>query len=262
MPRGAREKSESGIYHIVQRGTNKQDIFHEDGDRIRYLETLKRFKIRDAYRVLGWCLMDNHIHLLLQEGTEELASIMKRIGVSFVSYYNKKYNTVGHLFQGRYKSEPVEHDPYLLTVIRYIHQNPVKAQIVKNPGDWKWSSCLGYYGKDIFPPGLLDSSFILSLFNKDNKSQAQEHFREFNEASNRDICLEDTDRKRLTDEQARDEMKKIISPLEITGIKGLPKKQRDELLLKIIGIEGITQRQAARIIGIPTSLISRAKHNR
>ncbi|NLX90426.1 MAG: transposase [Firmicutes bacterium] len=258
MPRGAREKSESGIYHVVLRGTNRQEIFHEDSDRIRYLETLNRYKTKQAFQVLGWCLMGNHIHLLLQEGEAEISDIMKRIGVSFVWYYNRKYNTVGHLFQDRYKSEAVDHDQYLLTVIRYIHQNPVKAKIVKRPGDWKWSSCLGYYGKDVYPPGLLDSSLILSIFSKDRKA-AMERFKEFNEAENADICLDDTGKIRLTDEQAREEMKKVVFPVELARIRELPKKQRDELLLRVKKIEGITQRQAARILGVPPSLIFRAK---
>ncbi len=258
MPREAREKSESGIYHIVLRGTNRQQIFHEDSDRIRYLETLKRYKTKNAFQALGWCLMGNHIHLLLQEGEAEISDIMKRIGVSFVWYYNRKYNTIGHLFQDRYKSEAVEDDQYLLTVIRYIHQNPVKAQLVKRPGDWKWSSCLGYYGKDVYPPQLLDSDLILSMFSK-NKEMAMERFKNFNEANNADVCLDDVGKIRLTDEQAREEMKKAISPVELVEIRSLPKNRRDELILRIKKIEGITQRQAARIMGIPSSLIFRAK---
>ena len=92
---------------------------------------------------------------------------MKRIGVSFVWYYNWKYKTTGHLFQDRYKSEKIESDEYLLTVIRYIHQNPVKAKIVKRAEEWRWSSCLGYYGKRVYPEALLDSNLILRMFSED-----------------------------------------------------------------------------------------------
>ncbi len=258
MPRSARQKSESGIYHIILRGTNRQLIFHEDSDRIRYLETLKRYKIERAFMVLGWCLMGNHIHLLLQEGKAEIADIMKRIGVSFVWYYNSKYNTTGHLFQDRYNSEAVESDAYLLTVIRYIHQNPVKAGIVKWPSEWQWSSCLGYYGKDVYPPNLLDSNFILNMFSK-GRETAIKCFKEYNDAENKDVCLDDTGKIRLTDENAREEIKKVISPLDIVEVRGLQKNRRDELLIRVKKIEGITQRQAARILGIPSSLIFKAK---
>ena len=151
--------------------------------------------------------MSNHIHLLLQEDKAALANIMKRIGVSYVWHYNRKYNVVGHLFQDRYKSEAVERDAYLLTVIiRYIHQNPVKAGIAKRPAAWKWSSCAGYYGDNISPPGLLDRDLILGMFSKAGNT-AVEWFKEFNEAENTDICLDDTGVIRLTDEKAAEEIK-------------------------------------------------------
>ena len=258
MPRRARRQSESGIYHVILRGTNRQEIFHDDYDRLRFIETLKRFKADEAYRVLGWCLMNNHIHLLLQEGKLDLADIMKRIGVSYVWYYNRKYDVVGHLFQDRYKSEAVEHDAYLLSVIRYIHQNPVKAGIVKQPAEWRWSSCAAYYGNDIYPPELLDRTFILSMFSR-NDDKAVDWFKEFNEKKHTDVCLDDTGMMRLTDEKAREEIKKLIAPVGIQEIKSLSKDQRNELLSKIKKIKGITHRQAARILGVSPNLIFKAK---
>lgn len=84
--------------------------------------------------------MDNHVHILIREGKEPLSKVMKRIGVSYVYWYNWKYERNGHLFQDRYKSEPVEDDKYLLTVIRYIHQNPLKAGIVDSIDQYQWSS--------------------------------------------------------------------------------------------------------------------------
>ena len=164
MPRYARKKSETGIYHIIIKGINRQEIFHDDEDCLRFVETLDRYKKKFKFEVYGWCLMGNHIHLLLKEGEEEIAKTMKRIGVSFVWYYNWKYKSTGHLFQDRFKSENVETDEYLMTVIRYIHQNPVKAGIVTTSSLWKWSSCKGYYGERSYPVGLLDNEFILGLF--------------------------------------------------------------------------------------------------
>ena len=99
MPRGAREKSEIGIYHIMIRGANRQEIFHDDEDNLRILETLNKIKATSEIKVYGWCLMGNHVHLLLGEGKEDLSVTMKRIGVSYVWYYNRKYKTTGHLFQ-------------------------------------------------------------------------------------------------------------------------------------------------------------------
>lgn len=257
MPRRAREKSESGIYHIILRGANRQEIFHDDEDCLRFLETVERYKKQIDIRIYGWCLMGNHIHLLLGEGYEEISVTMKRIGVSYAWYYNWKYNTVGHLFQDRFKSERVDRDKYLITVIRYIHQNPAKAGLVKKLADWKWSSCIGYYGGETYPPGLLDSELILGMFSEERTS-AIAGFKEFNEIRNEDKCLENETSKRLTDDQARSEIKKIIPVTVMVQIKSLPKAQRDEIISKVKEIEGLTQRQAARILGISPNLIFKA----
>lgn len=259
MPRGPREKSESGIYHIMIRGANRQEIFHDIEDNLRFLETLNKIKTMSEIKVHGWCLMDNHLHLLLAEGKEDLSITMKRIGVSFVWYYNQKYKTTGHLFQDRFKSEKVESDEYLLTVIRYIHQNPVKAEIVKYAGQWRWSSYLGYLGNRIYPEGLLDNDLILKMFSED-KSTAIERFREFSELRNDDSCLDDVvnENLRLTDEEARQEILNLIGNYGIGQIKSLPKIERDKILQNVKGIKGITQRQAARILGVSPSLIFKA----
>ena len=247
------------------RGANRKDIFHDDKDRIRYLNTLNKYKNNGkAFQVYGWCLMNNHIHLLLQEGKLTVADILKRTGVSFAGYYNRKYNAMGHLFQDRFKSEGVDGDAYLLTVVRYIHQNPVKAGMVQHPADWPWSSCSGYYGRNIFPPGLLDRERVLDMFSQSLHpiSTAIEWFKAFNEAENDDTCLDDFERVRFSDEQARREIEKAISPLEIAHIKGLPKNQRDEILVKIKNINGITQRQTAKLIGVSPNQVYKAENKR
>ncbi|MGI6677818.1 MAG: REP-associated tyrosine transposase [Dehalobacterium sp.] len=259
MPRRAREKSETGIYHIVIRGANRQEIFHDENDRLRFLDTLKKAKTTSEMQVYGWCLMNNHVHLLLKEGKEDISITMKRIGVSFVWYYNQKYKTTGHLFQDRFRSEKVETDKYLLTVIRYIHQNPLKAQLVKRVEQWRWSSCLGYYGGKIYPEGLLDNDLILKMFSEE-EAKAREEFKQFNVQENKDSCLDDINSKKvkLSDEEARPEILKVIDGLEIAQIKSLPKKERDQILHKVKKIENITQRQAARILGVSPNLIFKA----
>lgn len=258
MPRKSREKSKSGIYHVILRGANRQEIFHEDIDNQRFLEILEKYTKETGTKVYGWCLMGNHIHLLLVEGKEELSVTMKRIGVSFVWYYNLKYKTTGHLFQDRFKSEKVENDAYLLTVIRYIHQNPVKAGMVKQVEDWKWSSCNGYYGRNYFPLGLLDSDFILSMFSSDNKHSTRVRFKEFNEAIFNDKCLDDDIKIRISDEDARSEIIKHINGIELAQVKTLQKVKRYEIFRKVKAIEGVTQRQAARILGVSCNLIFKA----
>lgn len=257
MPRKAREKSGSGIYHVILRGANRQEIFHEDEDCQEFLATLARYKTKASLNIYAWCLMSNHVHLLLREGNEDLSLTMKRIGVSFVHYYNNKYRTNGHLFQDRFRSENVESDRYLLTVIRYIHQNPLKAGAVNRVEDWKWSSCTAYYGKNA--GGLLDRDYALKRFS-DSPAAARERFKAFNEMSSQDQCLDETNssRKRLTDEEARVEIKAALGVLEIPQVKALPKQQRNHLLRQIKKVKGLSQRQAARILGLSPNLIFRA----
>lgn len=258
MPRRAREKSKSGIYHIILRGANRQEIFHDDEDNLRFTETLERFKKVSNMMIYGWCLMGNHVHLLLGQGKEELSVTIKRIGVSYSWYYNWKYKSTGHLFQDRYRSESVENDEYFLIVIRYIHQNPVKAGIVNKVTDWKWSSCRGYYGEKDYLSSLIDSELILGMFSE-NMEEAITRFKEYNKAANEDQCLDDQINVRLTDQEARHEIIKLILPGEIATIKSMPKARRDEIILKIKQIEGITQRQISRILGVAPNLIFRTK---
>jgi REP element-mobilizing transposase RayT len=257
MPRKARRKSESGVYHIMLRGANRQEIFHDEEDHIRFLETLDRYKRKSEIKVYGWCLMSNHIHLLFQEGKEELAVTMKRIGVSYVWFYNQKYKTMGHLFQDRYKSESIESDEYLMSVARYIHQNPVKAGMVKKPDEWEWSSCQGYYGREYYPPFMLDRDLVLDMFSQ-NKETAIQRFMKYNEIESEDRHLEDEIKVRFTDEEAREEIKKILNGYEIANIKSLVKSERDEMIGRIKKIEGLTQRQISRIFGISLTLVNRA----
>ncbi|MEH7886356.1 transposase [Bacillus sp. JJ1609] len=258
MPREAIRKSITGVYHVILRGANRQEIFHDDEDNMKFLDVLKKVKRKGRVVLYAWCLMSNHVHLLLKEGEEELATTMKRIGVSYASFYNWKYHTTGHLFQDRFKSENVETDEYFLTVVRYIHQNPVKARNSPRVEEWKWSSCAGYYGQVYYPGGMLDRGKTLRMFGE-NRTLAKERFREFNERNNNDVCLEYIYRvRKLTDEQAREEIKQMLGEVEIAQVKSLPGWQRDHYLILIKSIEAITIRQAARILGVSKDLVHRA----
>ncbi len=259
MVRVARKKSRTGIYHIMLRGVNKKQIFHDDEDHMRFLEVVGDTKEKSSFQVYGWCLMGNHVHLLLCEGNEDISISMKRIGVSYAWYYHTKYKTVGHLFQDRFRSEPVDQERYLLTVIRYIHQNPAKAGIVRKPDQWRWSSCCGYYGKPGMLQKILDRDFILGLFSQ-HAPEAIAHFRQFNEIENNDQCLDDTveESHRLSDREAREAILKCMGGLEISHINTFDPLKRNEILRKVKKIQGISQRQAAKILGISKNIIYRA----
>ncbi len=139
MPRIKRKESRTGIHHVFMRGVGQMDIFKDDDDRWGFMNSLDRAKCQGGFSVIAYCLMTNHIHLLVRE-QEPLGDSIKRISVSYSRRFNKKYGRSGHLFQGRFGSEPVETGRYLARVVRYIHMNPVKAKIVFRPEDYRWSS--------------------------------------------------------------------------------------------------------------------------
>ena len=159
MARTARTVGDSGIYHVMLRGINRQRIFEDDEDRDRFLEILKKSREKDGFDLIAWCLMPNHVHLLIKENEVKLGTIFRRIGASYVYWYNGKYERTGHLFQDRYKSEPVEDDAFFLTVIRYIHRNPVKAGLCERPEEYEYSSLKKYFEED----GLHDSGMVREM---------------------------------------------------------------------------------------------------
>lgn len=259
MPRCAREKSESGIYHVMVRGINRQDIFHDEEDYSQYLEAINRAKSISKFEIYGYCLMSNHVHLLLHEKEEAMSSIMKRTGVSYACWYSKKYDRVGYVFQDRYKSETVETDEYLLSVLRYIHKNPVKAEIVVNPEKYKWSSCEAYYNQSEYPGELTNTAFILGIFAESEES-ARDRFKQYMKQGNSDNNFLEIEvrLKKKGDESIYKEIQTILNGQSLAELQAVEKPRRDEVLRQMKNIEGATQRQIARITGIHQSIIFKA----
>lgn len=155
MSRTPRTISGTGIYHAMMRGINHQDIFHDSTDYNYFLSVMRRNLLkRGPYKqaigsncyYYAYCLMPNHIHLLIQEGFDNVSNIVKRITISYVYYYNHKYQRDGHLFKERFRSEPVNDMSYFTMLLRYIHRNSVEAQLIKNVIDYPYSSWREYCG--------------------------------------------------------------------------------------------------------------------
>lgn len=141
MPKRGRILMDSAYYHIMARGNQKQKIFLEEGDFEKYLVLLKRYKRKYQFQLYAWCLMPNHVHLVLEiNDTSQLAKIMQGISLAYVKWFNKKYGKVGHLWQGRYKSLAIQKEAYILDCINYIETNPVRADMKGRALDYKWSS--------------------------------------------------------------------------------------------------------------------------
>lgn len=244
MPRQARRKSESGIYHIMLRGINQQQIFEDEEDGFRFLETLSKYKEQCGYEIYAYCLMGNHVHILLKEGKENLTLVLKRIAGSYVYWYNWKYRRCGHLFQDRFKSESVEDDAYFLTVIRYIHQNPIKAGICKNIDGYKFSS----YNEYINKPNLVNVDFCLGIIDK-------EKFIEFNNEFNDDICLDIRDNDfRSTDDEALKIIWKICKCKSVSDFQKLDKIKRNYYIEKLYK-HGLSIRQISRLTGLSRKIV-------
>jgi REP element-mobilizing transposase RayT len=124
------------LYHVIARGNQRQKIFRSDADRRRYLELLNEYRMRYPFRLLAYVLMPNHVHLLLEMERHPLSKIMQGLQQSYTAYFNRKYKLVGHLFQGRYKDILCDRDAYLLELVRYIHLNPVRSKLVRDPGEY------------------------------------------------------------------------------------------------------------------------------
>lgn len=249
MPRGARQNSESGLYHIILRGHNRQIIFEDDEDKEKFLQTLKRYKESNKFKIYGYCLMGNHIHMLLHEQNENMGVIMRRIGASYVYWYNFKYKRCGHLFQDRYKSEVVETDQYFLTVLRYIHTNPKKAGLVKDTSEYKWSS----YNDYISNAGITDKDFALKIINNDNK-KAVEEFIKLHAEQNEVKCLDIEDKIRLTDEEAKEIIRKECRVKSTLELKDFEKEKR-KASIRLLKNKGISTRQLERLTGISRVII-------
>jgi putative transposase len=150
MPRTARVAPKEHAYHVLTRGNNRQDVFEDEEDFRKYLELLLRYKDKYHFKLYHYVLMTNHVHLVI-EPTEDggsLSEIMKGINLAYAQHYKRKYNHTGHFWQDRYKSIIISKDEYLLACGSYVELNPVRAKIVEDPKDYRWSSYQAYgYGK-------------------------------------------------------------------------------------------------------------------
>ncbi len=249
MPRKAREKSPFNIYHIMLRGINKQQIFYDEQDYRSFEFLLSRYKEQCEYELLAYCLMGNHVHLLIKENGEPIGNIFKHIGCSFVYWHNQKYERTGHLFQDRFKSEPINNAAQLLTVLRYILNNPVKAGICNRPEEYRYSSAREYL---LDKRGITDREMIRSF--TDDRA-----LKEFILRENDDQCMDISDNKkfRCDDESAN---RLILRELGTRSPVVETKDKREKLnhsICKLVNF-GLSVRQLSRLSGIPKKIIENA----
>lgn len=244
MARQARKKSFTGCFHVIVRGVGKQILFEDDKDFGYYVALLDKYSNETKVCIFAYCLMENHIHLLVRETSNELALFMKKMGVSYATYFNKKYERTGHLFQDRYLSEAVETKEYMLTVFRYILNNPAAAGICP-ASEYLWSSYRRYDDKDSFVDAKIFRQWIGSW----------ERYAAFIDEKNYDQCLEYSSCKK-DDEWAKGKLRATLHMESGTILKTYEKSQRDDALRKLKEA-GLSVRQIERLTGIGRSIIQR-----
>ena len=202
MGRQARTISSSGFYHVMFRGVNYQHLFEEDSDYEEFLWDLAKLKDEMRFEIHAYCLMSNHVHLLIRENQSgDISRVMQRLLVKYAMYFNQKYCRSGVLISNRYKSRPVEVDEYFMQLIRYIHQNPVQAGLIKNIEEYPYSSYLEYLrdGK------MIESKMALEMIGKDEWENFHQKLEE--------IKFDISDKTSLTEAEIR---KKIMKYTENT----------------------------------------------
>jgi len=166
------------MYHITTRGNRRSDLFKSEEDYVIYLAILKEVKYKTEFELLCYCLMTNHVHLQIKTFDCSISIIMKRINQIYAQYFNKKYNYIGHVFQDRYHSEIIKDDSQMLTTSRYIHLNAVRANMVKEPEEYDYSSYSMYIGCK--KEKLISSQRVLACFKEEFRRELYRGFVEKN----------------------------------------------------------------------------------
>lgn len=265
MSRKSRLASDSGIYHVMLRGVNRQDIFECENDYLKYLSLLERavFPVDEitgkslppTLVLYAYCLMPNHVHLLVREQSGGISDAIKSISVSYAYYFNKKYEHLGHLFQDRFRSEVVNDWDYFLTLMRYIHQNPVAGGLVRDVRHYRWSSWREYDPEMVCDVPMCATK---SVFTKISFPALEELVDDPLPKTQRILDFDRDTSIRVNDDVIREFLHDACGIKSISEIQQLPKERRNEVL-KLLLEYGAGERQITRVTGISRGVISRIK---
>ena len=264
MARLPREASQSGIYHVMLRGVNRQDIFESDKDYLKFLYLMQReaFPKDSEGRPMppnlifyAYCLMPNHVHLLVRERSNGISDPIKSISISYAHYFNVKYDRSGHLFQDRFRSETVNDMEYFTTLIRYIHQNPVASALVSEVKDYQWSSWCEFDSRLRCYVPVCNTKSVFEKFSFDVLEEM------VNDLLPKTQRILDIDRKTngsLDDDEVREFIQLACHIETISDLQQMPRNRRNEVL-KLILEYGATIRQTSRVTGVSRGVISKLK---
>lgn len=249
-----RGKSVLETYHIMTRGVNKQNIFWDDDDRRIFLQYLVETKKKYDFKLYAYCLMSNHVHLVIKEEKHKKSKVMQSLNCKYAKYMNKKYEREGHLFQNRYLSKPINTLEYLFKVQRYIHQNPEKSKICSTE-KYMWSSYKDY----IKGSGITDTEYILKLFS----TQYEEAVNKFIQYNHENIFEDDEFeyefKNRLEDYELINIIKQKYNINSIYELQKYNNSILKNIIKEIKTIKGTSNIQIARVLGIERKKIERLK---
>lgn len=174
MARILKKNINTSFFHIMVQGINKEYIFNSNEDKKKYMKIMGEIKEEIDIVILSYCIMDNHTHMLFhEEKINQLVKFMQRINLLYAKYYNKKYNRVGYVFRDRYKTQPIYTEKHLYTCVKYIHNNPIKANLCDKPENYDYSS----YRKNIFYTDTeLEKNVRKIILAKDNQENESDEF--------------------------------------------------------------------------------------
>lgn len=247
--RTARKYSISNVYHIILRGIDRQDIFYEDIDRYVFKKQLKIVKDDYKYEIYSYCLMNNHVHLVIRVNEKNLSVSIKSLAIRYSMYFNRKYDRTGHLFENRFKSKNVENKEYFLELCRYVHRNPEKA-LIEKVDKYKWSSYQEYLGKD----ELVNKEILLHYFDDDINKFI--YFMNVSIYDNKNF-LEYEIMNRISDDELMNLIMKKYNLENIGQVSDFNKIKRDKIIsdLKEMEISNITQ--VSRVTKICRNVVKR-----
>lgn len=214
MPRKPRIHYPGALYHVMVKGNNGENVLSEEIQKNKYLDILALYKEKVDFKLYAYCIMSNHIHLLIEVNDTPLSRIMQRIQQVYTQWFNREYNRTGHVFQQRYKALLCDKENYLLQLIRYIHNNPVKANL-EGGIEYKWSSHIYYIWKK--KDYIVDTSYVLNIFSE-NMSRAIKLYQQFMNQEEKEIKYIDVNELQSTNSLITKEKKETIKTTDIDEI--------------------------------------------
>jgi len=252
MPRIARKYLETGFFHIMVQGIKKEKIFYKDEYKEKYIQLMKFFIKKQEVELVSYCVMSNHVHIIVYtEDIKELTIFMKKLNTTYAINYNKMENRVGYVFRNRFESKEIYNQDYLTKCIKYIHMNPVKAEIVKIEQDYRYSSYNDYINKN----GIVTKELLRKIFNSE-----YDYLKEFLKIEYDEELFEELEKEEVTEQKIKDQINQFVKNEKVTleelkNDKRLIKKLYNSMKLKP------TKIKFAEYIGISRIKLSKILNN-